>query len=164
MLAVRRVSHGQVIRILGPAKCGHVTTDALRGESLAVELPDRSHFVAGVTIDGGVGADQRKTVLMFVDVVNGNLPSGIAMAHVALGAVLAAMDVSVTILALAAHVGKNPVQVAAGAGHLAVQASQRKPGLAVIKLGNSTDRFPGLGTMTILTRYVERTMRTARGS
>jgi len=54
----------------GFAKRGHVAAHAFGGKSEAVKLSDRADLMAGVAVYGGVGADQGKTVLMFIDVVN----------------------------------------------------------------------------------------------
>lgn len=61
------------------------------GKPEAIELPHRSHLVAGIAIHYGVSANQGKTILVFVDVVNRHLPAVGVMAQLALGSVLAAM-------------------------------------------------------------------------
>ena len=52
-----------------------MTTNAFSGEAEAVELANRSDLVAGVAVHDSVGADERKAILVLVDVVNGDLPA-----------------------------------------------------------------------------------------
>jgi hypothetical protein len=47
-----------------------------------------------------VSADQRESILMLIDVVNGNLPTIGVVAEFTLRAVLAAMKIGVAVLAL----------------------------------------------------------------
>jgi len=87
-------------------------------------------------------ADEWKSILVRVDVSQRNLPPAHSVAEVALRAVLPAMNVGVTILAIAAHVGKHRIGVALLAGNSRVQAAQRITGLAVIKLRLAAYRLP----------------------
>ena len=100
---------------------------------------------------------------MLIDVVDGDLPAIDPVAQVALGSVLAAVQVGVTILALTAHVGENRIDVALLTGHPGVHASQRVRRLAVIKLGILADWHPGRGRVAILARSLERTVWIPRG-
>jgi hypothetical protein len=84
--------------------------------------------------------DQRESVLMFVDVVNRDLPPRIAMAQIALRSVFPPVDIGVAVLALPPDVRKHQVRVTVLAPDLHVQSAQREPCLAVIKLRDRTDR------------------------
>src|SRR5579885_1965808 len=84
-----------------------MTTDALGRKPLAVELADGSGFVAGIAISYGMRSDQRETVLMFIDVVHGDLPSRDFVADVALRAVAATVNIGVAILTVAADFCEN---------------------------------------------------------
>lgn len=68
-------------------------------ESEAIELADCTNLVAGVAVNNSVRSDQGKSILMFIDVVNGDLPAIGIVAKSALRAVLAAMQIRVAILA-----------------------------------------------------------------
>ncbi len=85
----------------------HVATVALGGQALPVELPDRSHPVAGIAIRYCVRADQREAILMLVNVMNRDLPPVYPVTEVALRSVFAAMEIGVAVLAVAAYVGEN---------------------------------------------------------
>jgi hypothetical protein len=137
-----------------------VAAHALGRQPLAIELTDGSRSVAGVTIRYGMGANQWKTILMLVDGVNGHLPSVHAVTEVALRSVFSPMNVGMTILAVAPHVGENGVDVALLAGHLAVHAAQGIAGFAMIKLGVAADRLPGRAGMSLFTSNIKRTMGT----
>ena len=47
-----------------------MAADALRRQSKPVKLAHRSDLVAGIAVHHGVGAYQRKPVLMFIDIVD----------------------------------------------------------------------------------------------
>jgi hypothetical protein len=83
-------------------------------------LTHGSDFVAGVAIRHSMRADQRKTILMRVDVLERNLPPVYAVAEIALCSVLPAMKVGVTILAIAANVREHRIEMALLAGHTRV--------------------------------------------
>ncbi len=147
---VGRKTLGLVIGRFGFPVIVHVTAVAFGRQPLPVERSHRPHLVAGVTVDSGMCADQRKAVLMLIDVVNGDLPSGIAMAHVALRTVFAAMNVGVTVLALFAYIREDQVGVAIRTTHLDVHPAQREAGLLVLKLRNSANRLPALWRVAVL--------------
>ena len=75
----------------GLAKSGQVTAHAFGGETEAIKLADRADLVAGIAVYGCVSTDQRKSILMLIDVVNGNLPTIGVVAEATLGAILAAV-------------------------------------------------------------------------
>ena len=110
----------------GLAKGGQVTTRAFGGESEAVELSDGADLVAGIAVYGRMSTDQRKSILMLIDVVNGNLPTIGVVAEVTLGAILAAMQIRVAVLALDGGVAEIEILVAIDALHFRVPATQRK--------------------------------------
>ena len=148
-----------VIGRLGFAEVVEMTADAFRRQTLAVKRPHRAHLVAGIAIDRGMRADQRKSVLVLTDVVNGNLPAGVAVAQIALRAIFPPMNVSVAVLALLAHIGEDQVGVAIRATYLHVHAAQRKSRLFMLEFWNRPDRRPALLGMTILARNFQGAMR-----
>lgn len=100
-----------------------MATDAVGGQALPIELSDCSHFVARVAIHHGVSPDQRKAVLMLVDIVNGDLPAIHPVTQVALSTVLAAMKVGVAVLTLLSDIAEHGIDVALLAGHFGVHAA-----------------------------------------
>ena len=108
--------------------------------------------------------DEGEAILVLINVVNGDLPSRVAMAHIALRAVLAPVDIGVAILALLAYVGEYQVGMTVRAGDFAMHAAQREPCLLVIKLRNRPDRLPTLGAVAVLTGDPQASVRTMRRS
>ena len=107
-----------------------------------------------------MSAGQREAVVMILDLLDGDTPSAHRVALRAIRAQLAFMDIRVAVLALAAHIVENHLNVAGRAGHADVHAAQRVGCLIVIKFRNGTDGPPALRGMAILTRDVETTVRT----
>jgi hypothetical protein len=161
-LALRRISQCYVVGRSRLLKCFQVATDALGGQALAIELAYSAGFVAGITIRHRVGANQRKTILMLVDGMDRHLPAIDLVAEVAFRSVFAPVDVSMTILAIAPDVGKNGIDVAVLAAHIAVQATQRKTCLAVIELKLAANRPPCRNGVALLAGDGQRTVGTLR--
>jgi hypothetical protein len=76
-----------------------VAARAFGRKSEAIELADCTNLVAGIAVDSSVRSDQGKSILMFIDVVNGDLPAIGIVAKFALRAVLAPMQIRVAALA-----------------------------------------------------------------
>lgn len=111
-----------------------------------------------------MGTDQRKTVLVLVDGMNGHLPAVDPVAAVALRSILPSVQVGVAILAVATHVGKNRIDVTLLARHSGMHAAQGVPGFAVIEFRLAANRSPGRGAVTLLTSYAQNAMRTVNRS
>jgi len=133
----------------------HVTARAFGRESLPVGRAHRPDLVARIAIHHGVRPDQREAILMFIDVVDGYLPPGVAVARVALRGVPAPMDIRVAVLALVVRLGEDQVGMTIRAADFRVQSAQRKACLAVIKLGNRSNRRPSLRRVAILARDIQ---------
>lgn len=142
--AVRGETLRLVIGRLGFAEIVQVTTHALSRQTLSIHWPNGSDFVAGITIHSRVGADQWEPVLVLADVVDGNLPTGVTMAHVALRAVFAAMNIGVAVLALLADAGEHKTGMAVSAAYLHVHAAQSEVRLLMLELRDRSDRLPAL--------------------
>src|SRR5262249_39755553 len=127
-----------------------VATRTLRRQTLPIELSYGSHSVTGVTIHCGMSTDQREAVLMFVDVVDGDLPAVHALADVALRSVLPAVQVRMAILALLAKVAEDGIKMTFLAGHVDVHAAQRIGRLVVVKLWVFSNGRPGCGRVAVL--------------
>src|SRR5215475_5475467 len=93
-------SQGHMVRRGRLTKRRQVAAGAFRGKPETIELADGADLMAGIAVHRGVRTDERKSILMLVDVVNGNLPSVGVVTELALGSVLAAMQIRVAILAL----------------------------------------------------------------
>jgi hypothetical protein len=152
-----------VIGRSGLLKCFQVAANAFGRQALAIEPSNRSNFVTGVAIHQGVSPDERKAVLVLVDVVHRYLPAIDAVAKITFGSVLAAMDVSVTVLALASDVGEYAIDMALLAGDIHVHTAQRIPGFSVIKLWVLADGHPGRGGVTVLAGSLQWAVRILRG-
>jgi len=142
-------------------KCFLVAADALGGEPLTVKLAYGSSLVTRIAVHGSVCADQRKTILVLVDGLDENLPATDAVAKVALCSIFPPVDVGMTILTIAAHVGEYRIDVAFLACDTQVQAAQWITGFVVVEIRLGADRFPGRGGMTFLTSKLHGPMRTA---
>ena len=139
-----------------------VATRALCRKTLPIELSYRSHFVTGIAIHNRVRTDQREPVLMFVDVVNGDLPTVHAVTDVALRPIFAAVQVGMAILALLANVAEDGIKMAFLAGYVDVHAAERIGRLVVIKLRVLANRHPSCRRMTILAGRFQGAMRIRR--
>jgi hypothetical protein len=139
----------------GLAKGGYVTAHAFGGEPEAVELANRPDLVAGVAVNGCMSTDQRESILMLIDVVNGNLPTIGVVAEVTLGAILAAMQIGVAVLALDGGVAEIQILMAVDALHLRVPAPQRKLGSRMGEFEFGTQRLPAFSAVTLLASNLE---------
>jgi hypothetical protein len=163
LAAIGRITQRLMIRRSGPLKRPQVATHTVGRQPLTVELPHRSDPVTRIAVDRGVGADQRKAILMLIDGVDRDLPAIDPVAGIALRPVFPSMKVGMAVLAVAAHVGENRIDVAFLARHSHVHAAQRIAGFAVIKLRLAADRLPCGGGMAVLAGNLHRTVRTDTG-
>ena len=92
--------------------CLQMAAHTFGGQSLPIKLPDGAGFMARVAIHNGVRADQRKAILVFVDIVHRHFPAIDVMAQVALRAVAAPVDIGMAVLALLACVCEDGIDVA----------------------------------------------------
>lgn len=112
-------------------------------------------------IEGRVGAQQRKAVLVLVDLLRRNLPALYAVALLAVRSELPFVDVSMTIRALVAHIAKYRFHVALGARDLLMHAAQWVAGLAMVELRRVPDGLPAAEGVAVLARDIQRTVRAA---
>jgi hypothetical protein len=104
-------------------------------------------------------ADQGKPILVFIDVVNRNLPAIRVVAQFAFGSILATMEVSVAILALIRSAGEVEIGVTIATSENRMPAAKWKACLFVFELGLGPDRLPTFDGMTVLARNVEFSVR-----
>src|SRR5580704_1642459 len=101
-----------MIRNVGGFRCFCVATEAFGRKAEAVELSDGPHFVAGIAVHHRVRANERKTILVLVDVMDRYLPAVCVVAQLTLRAVLAPMEISMTVLALVRSISEFQIPVA----------------------------------------------------
>ena len=110
-------------------------------------MPRGGAGMASITSHGGVGSDQRKTILVLLDVLDGNLPALDRVAIRAVGSQLPAMDVGMAIGAGMAYVSKHHLGVTLRAGaDRGMHATERIPGFVMVEIRHRPDRLPaGVG-------------------
>ena len=148
-----------MIRRFGFPKVIEMTAAALGREPLPVERSHRPYFVTGVAVDCRVRPNQWKPVHMLVDVVGGYLPASVSMTLVALGSVLAAVNISMAVLALLAYIDEHWIGMAFLTLQLGMEAAQRESGLSVLKLWDGPKGSPALRGVTVFTPYIQVSMR-----
>lgn len=149
-----------VIRIAGLLENVGVARIALSRKAL--ELADRCALVARIALDRGMGSDQGETVLVVLNIFDGDVPALHRVALLAASTHLAAVDVGVAVSALAAYVGEHLLRMALGTRDVLVHAAQGVAGLIVIEFRYGADRFPTQGRMAILAREIQISVRTPR--
>ena len=138
-----------------------MATGAVGGQTL--ELAHRRAFMARIALQERVRAQQRKTVLMFADGLDGDSPSHHGVALLALRTHLPAVDVGVTVGALLPDIGEHRLAVALRASDVLVHPAQRVARGAVVELGIVPDRFPAGERVAVLARNRQRAVWAARG-
>lgn len=126
-----------------------MTCRAIRED--AVLAPD-NRFVTSLAFDCGVGADQRKEILVIPDLLLGGEP---ALHDVALGAVraeLTQVNVGVAIGAVLSYIGKDRTRVTLRALDSLMPAAERVLRPVVIEFNNCANRRPTFGAVAILAR------------
>ena len=126
------------------------------------ELPRCRAFVAGIAVEHGMRAHQRKAVLVVLNRLDGNVPALHRMAALAIRAELATVNVSVAVPALVADIRKNGFGVALRAGHVLVHAAKREARFVVIELRDVADRLPRRECVAVLAGNRQRSVRAAR--
>lgn len=147
----------------GSLKRPQMATHAVGRESLTVKLANGPGPVARIAVHGGVRADQRKTILMLIDGMDGDLPATDPMTQVALCSIFPPVQVGMAILAVVSYLGEYQIDMTFPASYPHMHAPQGITRLAVIKLRFAADRFPLRGCMTSFTSDLHRTMRTPGG-
>ena len=144
-----------MIRRRGPIKVVFVATNAVRRQSKSVELPNGSHLVAGVAIYDSMSTNQGETILMSIDVLERNFPSICVVAKFALGPVLSAVEICVTVLALIRHACELKTDMAVTASNISMLTSKWKARLRMIEPDLVRRNLPALGGMTHIAWHVE---------
>lgn len=134
----------------------------MAGEALRrqpYELTGGGVLMAGVALQQGVGAYERKAVLMVADRLDRDLPALYGMALLAIRSELALMNVRVAVRASRTDIAEDKIHMALGAVNLGVHTPQRIACLIVVELGDVSDRLPSGKRMAILARVSECSVR-----
>jgi hypothetical protein len=151
----RRV--GCVRRVVGLLIIGQMARHTLRRQSL--KLANRRALVAIVALHRGVCTEQRKTVLMLLDLVDGNLPAENRVALRAIGAEFSQVNIRVAIRAIFSDVGEHRLRVAFQTANFLVLSAQRISGFIVIEFQHRAYRTPGRRGVTVFARNRQRSVR-----
>ena len=148
VLAGGREPPGNVVRVVGRLKLGQMAGGARRRHDLKLAVCPA--FVAGVAIDGSVGARQRESVVMLLHVLHRNLPSSNRVALLAVGSQLALVDVGVAVLATFTDIREDHLYVTGSTSHRRVHAPQGITGLIMVEFWYRPNWPPAVRGMTIL--------------
>lgn len=154
--AVRRKSICHMIRIARFAELIAMATYTIRGETEAVELPYRANLVARITIRDGVRPDERKPILVLIDVVNRDLPAIWVMAQFTFRPVLSPVEIRVAVLTFFWNIAEVEIGVTVHTRYFRVPPPQRESGLRVLELHIRSQWLPSLLRVTLVARNVER--------
>ena len=104
-------------------------------------------------------ANQRKSVLVFVDVVYRDLPAIRVVTKFALRPILPAVKIGVAVLAFVRSVRKVQICMTVAASNSRVTSPKRKTRLCVIELNLARNDFPASNGMAGFTWNIEPPMR-----
>ena len=125
-----------------------VAGEAGRGHRL--KLAVGAALVAGITVDGCVGAGQRETIVVLLHIFNRDGPSADGVALLAIRAQLTLVNIGMAVLAALTDVGENHLHVTLDASDAGVHAAQRIARLVVVELRNGADRLPAIRGVAVL--------------
>jgi hypothetical protein len=158
LLALGGESGGLVVQRLGVQVVAKVAAGALR-----IEARERSlcrAAMAGFTLDRRMRSEQRKSILMIAQLLDGGIPAADGVATLATVAELLSVNIGVAVGALRAYVAELHLQMAASAGHILMHTPQWKCAFpVVIELWRCTDRLPSDGSVAIFTGDGDRAVR-----
>jgi len=160
-LTLRGETQGNVIGPGGLPELFHVAADAIGGQPL--ELPNSRTGVAGITLQRGMGSDQREPVLMLLNLADCHPPSVHRMALLASRSKLPPVDVGMAVRAFRTDLRKDQVGVALATCNLLVHPPEGIAGLVVVEFRDAADRLPSGKRMAILARDGQVAVRTAAG-
>lgn len=107
-----------------------------------------------------MGSQQRKPVLVLVDLLYRNLPTLHAVTLLTICSELALMNVSMAVGTLLTHVREYRFDVALRAGHSLMHPTQRIASLVMVELGYAADRLPTAQGVAVLAGNIKRAVRT----
>jgi len=107
-------------------------------------------LVASGAIERCVRSEQWKTILVLLDLLDGDLPSLDRVALLAGCPELTLVNVRVTVRASLAHIAEHGFGVALRTSHTLVHPAQREASLIVVEFRDRPDRFPAADGMAVL--------------
>ena len=105
-------------------------------------------------------ADQRKTILVLVDVMDRHLPAACVVAQLALRTVLAPMQIRMAVLTSIWGIREFQIRMAVAACHHRVASPKGKPGLCMVEFDLVRDYLPVRRGVAGDARQIQRAMRT----
>lgn len=105
--------------------------------------------------------EQRKAVLVLLNLLHRDLPSLDGVALLATGAELPLVNIGVAIRALRAYICEHRLGVALRAGDALMHPAQGKTGLVVVEFRDTSNRFPPALGVAILAGNIQRSVRAA---
>jgi len=147
---------GCVRRVVSLLIIGQMARHTLRRQSL--KHANCGALVAIVALHRGVRTEQRKTVLVLLDLVDGNLPAINRVALRAIGADFPKVNIRVAICAIFPHVGEHRLRVAFQTANFLVLSTERISGFVVIEFQHRAYRTPGRRGVTVFARNRQRSV------
>lgn len=111
----------------------------------------------------GVSAEKREAILVILNLLNGIVPTKNRVALRAVRAHFALVNIGMTILTILANIGEYRFYVALRALHFLMHTAQWVVRFVVIEFRNGADGAPTRGSVAVLARNGERSVRTASG-
>ena len=125
----------------------------------SLKLAGCQTLVARVALDRCVRSDQRKTVLVLLNGVEGHFPALHGVALLAGCTKLPPVNVGMAIGATRTDVAENQTRVTLHAAQVGVPTPQWVMRLVVVELGKAANGTPRGERMTVLARHIEVSMR-----
>ena len=148
------IDHAGGVQIIG-----HVARGAVGAQ--ASELADGRACVTGDAVESSMSAEQRKTILMVLDVLDRDTPALDRVTFLAAGSKLPAMKVRVAVRTFRAYARENRIRVAGLAVEFCVCAAKRKSSFLVAEVRETPYGLPARLRVTALTTKLQFSMGTA---
>ena len=158
--AVCRKLACSVVGILGLLIIGEMAGGALRRETLI--LTNSGAPMTVLALNRRMRTKQWKTILVVLDLGDGNLPAQHRMALCAICTEFPSVKVGAAVGTIPAHIGEDGFHVACGALHFVVHSAQWVVGLIVVEFRHGANRPPGCRCVAIFAGDGERAVRTLR--
>ena len=126
-------------------------------------LADGDSLVAILALDGSVGAEQRETILVILELLDSDIPALHSVTFGAARAHLPLVNIGMTVLAILSYVGENRFDVALRALHFFMHATEGILGFVVIEFCVRANGPPAGGGVAVFAGDGESAMR-ASGS
>lgn len=125
------------------------------------ELADGCACMTGNAVESSMSAEQRKTILMVLDVLDRDTPALDRVTFLTARSKLPAMKVRVAVRTFRAYARENRIRVAGLAVEFCVCAAKRKSGFLVAEVRETPYGLPASLRVTALTTKLQISVRTA---